>query len=176
MRFKLKNIFSKPNLPLTHEPRIIINTIYDNDEEQRARLKLALYKKLPIYIISIIFFVVFAFIDMYIANYIEDCNNQKIPMIINLKNWFVIGSIFQVVTFLAFIFNLAFSNNCGKNITIIIYHFVNLFLLSWNIMGCIIFYKYLINVCAQDVGLYLWFRMIIGLVCNIANLFYRNKN
>jgi len=147
------------------------------------------FKFLKAILISILIFINFPiiFCDLYYAVNDNTCINQKMDKLaVNMYDYLIVSGIYSVIiTIILILFILFFIDKMKNNeITTLNYIFMlflyinGLFNISWNIIGSIIFWKYMDNnKCSNEVFNYLFASLIIKLVfCSTILLNNKKKN
>ncbi len=120
------------------------------------------------FLVIIIFCLPLVICDLYFAYNDISCQHDSNPVGLTLSTWLQTSG-FVVTGYLAlFLIMLPFSlkNDCAKFLLKVCNYVFSGFILSWLIVGSIIFWKYLepTGTCNKNISNYMWARLIIGLV------------
>jgi chromate transport protein ChrA len=165
-----------------------LNDIKNNLEENQND-ETNIINCLKLIFVSILILVNFPiiFCDLYYAVNDNTCVNQKMDKLaVNMYDYLIVSGIYSVIiTIILILFILFFIDKMKNNeITTLNYVFMlflyinGLFNISWNIIGSIIFWKYMDNnQCSNEVFNYLFASLIIKLVfCSTILLNNKKKN
>ena len=131
----------------------------------------------------LIFTLPFIVADLYYAYSSDSCLAQSIPDLPTLGTWLAVSGWISISFILLTIIiltlllnmNIQVTDNLLINCTRILFSMFNL---AWMIVGSVIFWKYLgpNDVCSTSLSIYMWVRLIVGLLGIFSNCCTRNKD
>ena len=122
------------------------------------------------------------FCDIYYAYTDNSCVDSHVDRIsVNLKQYLqVSGLLSGCFLFIVILCVLTYNEKIKGllfGVGIILFIFLNMFNLAWNIIGGVIFWKYMDNsLCSDNVFNYVFASLIIKYVCAAFSLFSNNSN
>lgn len=110
------------------------------------------------------------FCDLYFAYNSISCQYVNNPIEITLSDWLKVSGFTGFGFSLLIVIQLACILNANINyfiltVQIIITYIIIVFSFVWLIIGCVIFWHYTMNSnCDKDISVYMWIRLIIGIL------------
>ena len=120
--------------------------------------------------------------DLYYAYTDDSCVSSHVDRInVNLKQYLqVSGLLTGCFMFIVILTVLSFNEESKKSLLVfvtILYSFVGIFNIAWNVIGGVIFWGYMDNsLCSDSVFNYVFASLIIKYVCTVTFSFSNSKN
>jgi hypothetical protein len=105
--------------------------------------------------------------DLYFGYDDQPCLTNKFDSVdFGIGTWLRVSGYIQLASTVLLIIVQLTGEECSKTLTKCITVFFGLFFVAWNIIGAVIFWKYLEpnSMCNNQLTKYLWARIIIGLI------------
>jgi hypothetical protein len=137
--------------------------ISNDNEEKKAKTCVNICKIMCILILTIPLMIT----DLYFGYSNQNCLSIKFDGIdFGIGTWLQVSGFIQLSSIVLLILSQLTAEEYSKILTKIISIFFGLFFVGWNIVGAIIFWKYLEpnSICDSQLTNYLWARIIIGLI------------
>jgi hypothetical protein len=166
----------------------INTTSVDDNLEKNKNNETNIINCLKLIFVSILIFINFPliFCDLYYAFNDNTCVNQKIDKLaVNMYDYLIVSGLYSlIISIISIIFTVFFIDKMkNTKTTTLNYSFFMLFLyitglfnIIWNIIGSIIFWKYMDNnQCSNQVSNYLFTSLIIKLIFS-STILLNNKS
>lgn len=160
---------------ITNTNAIAINLTFNNDDNLGSYC----FKSIIIFII-LVFGLPLTICDLYYAFNDNTCVSSHVDMInVNLKQYLQVSGLLMGCFIFIIILGVLFLENSNGILLFlgtILFIFVSIFNTAWNIIGGVIFWKYMDNsLCSNNVFNYVFASLIIKYICAATTLLSNNN-